>query len=407
MRATPVLNHILQVPGARISDVTFTDDGVIATIARKYAPYHPRCSGCGHKCTVKEARERTFRHLDACGLRVWLKCEVRRVHCPDCGDVYERVPWARGASKYTSQFEDVSAFGVQQSNQSAVSLLMRVAWRTIGKIITRVAAELLDPGRLDGLVHIAVDEVCYGAEHRFLTCVANHRTRRIIYAAEGRGAAVLQGFFDQLTPAQRASIEAVSMDMSAGYEKGVRACLPAAEVCFDPFHVTQLAGKAADSVRRSEWRKYGGSGAPHGKWLKGVRFSMLRHPSKQTNSQICTLAELAAVNEPCFHAALLNFSTQELYRVPADQAPAHLDALIDQAESSGLKPFLTFAQTLRKHKDGILAAIRLGLSNGMLEALNSKTRLLSHRAFGFHSAGALTAMIYLCSAGVNIKLPHR
>lgn len=177
MRATSIVNHILQVPGARISDVTFNEDGVIATIARKYTPYHPRCSGCRRKCTIKEARERTFRHLDACGLRVWLKCEVRRVHCPDCGDVYERVPWARGASKYTSQFEDVSAFQVQQSNQSAVSLLMRVAWRTIGKIITRVAAELIDPGRLDGLVHIAVDEVCYGAEHRFLTCVANHRTR--------------------------------------------------------------------------------------------------------------------------------------------------------------------------------------------------------------------------------------
>jgi transposase len=29
---------------------------------------------------------------------------------------------------------------------------------------------------------------------------------------------------------------------------------------------------------------------------------------------------------------------------------------------------------------------RLGLSNGRLEGLNSKIRLISHRAFGFHSA---------------------
>jgi transposase len=48
-----------------------------------------------------------------------------------------------------------------------------------------------------------------------------------------------------------------------------------------------------------------------------------------------------------------------------------------------------------------------GVRNGRLEALNSKVRLLSHRAYGFHSAAALTAMIYLCCAGIQIALPHR
>jgi transposase len=47
------------------------------------------------------------------------------------------------------------------------------------------------------------------------------------------------------------------------------------------------------------------------------------------------------------------------------------------------------------------------ISNGRLEALNSKVRLLSHRAYGFHSADALIAMIYLCCAGIQIALPHR
>jgi hypothetical protein len=42
-----------------------------------------------------------------------------------------------------------------------------------------------------------------------------------------------------------------------------------------------------------------------------------------------------------------------------------------------------------------------------LEALNSKMRLLSHRAYGLHSADALSAMIYLLLAGIPIALPHR
>ena len=55
----------------------------------------------------------------------------------------------------------------------------------------------------------------------------------------------------------------------------------------------------------------------------------------------------------------------------------------------------------------MLAALKLGLNNGRLEALNSKVRLLSHRAYGFHSANALIAKIYLCCAGITIALPHR
>jgi transposase len=55
----------------------------------------------------------------------------------------------------------------------------------------------------------------------------------------------------------------------------------------------------------------------------------------------------------------------------------------------------------------VLAAIQLNISNGRLEALNSRVRLISHRAHGLHSADALIAMIYLCCAGIHIELPHR
>jgi Transposase len=67
---------------------------------------------------------------------------------------------------------------------------------------------------------------------------------------------------------------------------------------------------------------------------------------------------------------------------------------------------MRLARTLRTHRDGILAAIRLGLSNGRLEGLNSRIRLLSHRAFGFHFANPLIALVYLRCAAITIELPR-
>ena len=88
-------------------------------------------------------------------------------------------------------------------------------------------------------------------------------------------------------------------------------------------------------------------------------------------------------------------------------AEGHLDAWLAWAQRSKLKPFVRLARTLRRYRDGILAAITLGLTNARLEGLHSKVRLLSHRSFGFHSAAPLIALIYLCCAGITINPPLR
>jgi transposase len=197
--------------------------------------------------------------------------------------------------------------------------------------------------------------------------------------------------------------------MSAGYEKAIRAeqGLPHAQVCFDPFHVVQLGGQAADRVRRDEYNRHGRSASGEGKWIKGTRYSLLKDTAKQTPGQLLKLAEVVLTNKRMYRAFLLYGELRYIYRLPKEQAPERLDAWLAWASRSRLKPFIKLARTIRKHKAGVLAAIELGISNGRLEALNSKVRLISHRAYGFHSADALIAMIYLCCAGIQIALPHR
>jgi transposase len=368
----------------------------------------PVCSGCGARgLKIKDHRIKRWRHLDVGGVRCYIECRLRRLYCPGCGDRPEMVEWARGGARYTRDFDDLVAWLAQQMNQTQLTRLMRIGWETVGNILERVVADYLDHGRMDGLRLIGVDEVSYGADHKFLTCVANHETGGIVWATEGRNAASLHAFFDGLTPEQKASIRAVSIDMSAGYEKAITQAVPDAEVCFDPFHVVQLAGKAADQVRRDEYNAHGRSSNGEGKWIKGTRYSLLKDPSNQTPKQLLKLAEVVTTNKRMYRAFLLYGEVRYIYRLPKDEATERLDAWLAWASRSRLKPFVKLARTIRKHKPGVLAAIKIGISNGRLEALNSKVRLLSHRAYGFHSADALIAMIYLCCAGIQIALPHQ
>jgi len=406
VRVTTAFNRMLTLPRAWVRDVAFGSEGVIVTVALR--PCAPVCSGCGTSgLSIKEHRIKSWRHLDLGALRCEIECLLRRLYCPGCGDVYEQVPWARAGSPYTRDFEDTVAFLAQQMAKTPITKLMRIGWRSVGKILTRVVQDKLDRGRLDGLVMIGVDEVSYASEHRFLTCVANHHSGGVVWAAPGRNAATLQAFFDELNDEQKASIQAVSIDMSAGYEKAIRAAVPDAAVAFDPFHVVQLGGKATDQVRRDEYNRHGRSGSQHGRWIKGARYSLLKDPANQTDRQLARLADVQRTNNRMYRAFLLLSELRHVYRVPAEEAGERLDRWLAWASRSKLKPFVKLARTIRQHKTGVLAAIELGINNGRLEALNSKIRLISHRAYGFHSPAALIAMVYLCCAGITIALPHQ
>jgi transposase len=70
-----------------------------------------------------------------------------------------------------------------------------------------------------------------------------------------------------------------------------------------------------------------------------------------------------------------------------------------------LAPFVKLGRTLRQYRDGVLAAIRLRLSNGRMEGLNNKIGVIKHRAYGFHSFAALAAMVFLCCTDLHLELP--
>jgi len=319
----------------------------------------------------------------------------------------EAVPWARPGASHTRDFEDVVAWLAQQMARTPIAGLLRIAWDTVGRIVERVVADHLDDKRLDGLVAIGCDEISYRRGQRYLTSVVDHRSGAIVWCAPGRNAQTLQAFFDELGPERTKTIRAVSIDMSGGYEKAIRENAPHAEVCFDPFHVVRLAQRAVDQVRRDEWNAHERSHTKTGKWIKGTRWSLLKSPEKQTIGQLALLHEVQHANRPLYRAFLLKEELRILYQLDdRTLAPDHLDAWLAWASRSRLEPFIKLARTIRRHRQGILAAIRLGLSNGRLEGLNSRIRLISHRSFGFHSADPLIALVYLCCTRILIPLPR-
>ncbi len=162
-----------------------------------------------------------------------------------------------------------------------------------------------------------------------------------------------------------------------------------------------LATDALDDVRREVWNQARQAGEiAAAKDLKGARFALWKNPENLTDRQQTKLASVQKTNQRLYRAYLLKEQLRQIYRLPAAQAIALLDEWIAWARRCRPAPFVKLAKTISTQRGAIVAAIKHGLSNARVEAINTQIRMIARRAFGFHSPGALIALAMLSLAGL-------
>jgi transposase len=144
------------------------------------------------------------------------------------------------------------------------------------------------------------------------------------------------------------------------------------------------------------------------KTFQGARWVLLKNPADLTETQAQTLRELKRTGGILWRAYQLKEALRAVFA--GDLGPDTVGRLLDrwcahaQAQphpASSSKP----DGTIRKHRDGINAAINRGLSNRRHEGPNNKVRLIINRAYGFHSAEAALSLMLACGP-VTLKLPY-
>lgn len=410
MRVTTLLRRLIGVTELFVEEVLFTLCNSLSVAVRPSWRF-PRCGQCQRRAPGYDRRPlRHWQHLALGSTRIFLTYAPRRVRCSRCGIRTEHVPWAETSSRFTLDFEELVAYLAQITDKTKVTELTGIAWATVGSIVDRIVQRRLDPTRLEGLQRIGIDEFSYRKRHHYITVVVDHQRRRVVWAAEGRSSEVLGEFFEQLGERGRESIVAVTIDMAASYRKAVREWVPHAEVVFDRFHVQRLASDAVDEVRREMVRELQGSDEEEARTIKNTRYALLKNPWNLTLTESSKLADVQRTNQRLYRAYLLKETLAKAldYRQPWRAREALRDWL-SWASHSKLKPFVKVARTIRKHFEGVLAYINERLTNGVVEGLNNKLRMVARRAFGFHSAQALIGMLFLVSGGIklNPQLPTR
>lgn len=260
-----------------------------------------------------------------------------------------------------------------------------------------------------GCAGIGIDEVSFRRGHKYLTIVVDHDSGRLLWAAEGRDSATLDGFFDALGEQRAAQLTHVTADAAEWIASVVARRAPSAIRCADAFHIVAWATDALDVVRRQVWNSARGGkrgSAETSKALKRARYALWKNPDNLTERQRAKLAWIAKTNPLLYRAYLLKEGLRAVFAINGADGIEALDRWIGWARRCRIPAFVELSRRITRQRDAIVAALTSGLSNARIESTNTRIRLIIRRGFGFHNADAIIALAMLQLAGHRPVLPR-
>ncbi len=357
------------------------------------------CSYCNSKRPGYDSLPlRLFEFPPVWGIPMFFQYAMRRVDCPNCGIVVEKVPWADGKQQVTNSHSWFLARWAKRMSWKEVAEVFQTSWDTVFRAVERAVEWGLEHRNMEGITAIGIDEISIVRGHRYLTLVyeISGDCKRLLWVEEERTKRALEKFFDFFGETRTAALEFICSDMWKNYLEVIARKAKSALNVLDRFHIVKILNKKIDKVRAAEAKRLKEEGMEP--ILSHSRWCFLKRPENLTSKQDIKLAELLRYNLRTVRAYLLKEDFDFFWNyVSPPWAAKFLDRWCARAMRSRLEPMKEFAKTIQCHKTLILnwfKARQAGISLGAVEGLNNKAKVTTKRSYGFRTPRVAKIALY-------------
>lgn len=361
---------------------------------------HPKgksvcCSSCGSENVIRRgAKNREFKASPIGGKPTFVVANLPRVECPVCQVVRQiKVGFAEPRRSFTKGWAKYALELTRSMTIKDVADRLSVSWDVIKEIKKTYLQKHFAKPSLKNVRRIAIDEICIGKGHRYVTLVMDLDSGAIVFVGEGKSAESLAPFWKRLRR-RRGQIQAVAMDMSTAYISAVKKNLPDAVIVFDHFHVVKLMNEKLTQIRRQLFHQ---ANSEQKAVLKGSRWVLLKNPENldEDRDEQDRLAEALKLNEPLAIAYYLKEDLRQFwYQKHKFPARLFLRSWCQRAISTGQAPLVTMAKTLTRLEDGLLGYFDHRISSGAMEGTNNKVKTVQRQSYGLRDSEYFKLVLY-------------
>lgn len=399
-----LLNRIQHFTGFIYREVRLRGQGCALQIdihLEPHAAMRGRCAQCQQaRPGYDRLPERRWRFVPLWGIPTSFIYAPRRVDCPEHGIGVEYIPWSAGKRPVTITMMVFLARWARRLSWRETARAFQTSWEAVYRSVDWFVQWGLAHRQLAGVQAIGIDEIHWGKGLRsenFLTVIyqIDAHCRRLLWVGPRRTQASLRRGLAALGPEVVRGLRFVCSDMWQPYLRVIAAQAGHALHILDRFHITAHLNQAVDQVRRDEYGRL--RGQPQAAKLQHLRWKLLRRGSRVRGRAKQRLYGLLQAKLATGRAWMLKETFQDFWRYRSlTWAATFLDVWCERALRSRIEPMRKVARMLRSHEGLILNWFRAKgeISNGPVEGLNNKIRVVTRRSYGFRTYHAMETALY-------------
>ena len=346
------------------------------------------CPICAQRTKLYDHRIRVLRYLDTCQYETYLEVFVPRIKCKKDGVQQIEIPYAEKHSRFAGRFESAIIVWLQDCPISKVAANFHLSWDEVDGIMQRAVRRGLLRRKRQAVINMGVDETSYQKRHEYATIILDKDRDCVIDVLDDRTAETLSTWLKTQGMSDLSELLSISIDMWDPFIKAFMDTIPGAEtmISFDRFHVSKHFNEAVDKVRRREHRAFLDQTGESP--LSKSRFQWLINSNKTDNR--------SGKRKAFLNLSRLNLETARAWRIKEmanslwdyiymNVAEEAWKKLLQWIGHSQIPEMIKVGAMIRKYFWGILNAIRLKATNGMVEGKNNSIQLIKRMAHGFRN----------------------
>ena len=390
------MNFNTILPGMKDVQITSVEEKEIGMVIHLEMPHQPQCCPvCGQMTTqIHDYRLQKIKHLKWFERTTYLFYKRRRYRCA-CGKRFaETVPFIERYQRFSKEGNQALRLrAIKAKTFKEAAEVMGTSSTTVIRRFEEVAKKELQAGVVLPKV-IAIDEYKGDTnEGKFQLIIANAETREPLDILRNRRKETIKAYLRTYGQA----VEMVVMDMSPSFRADVRESLGRPVIIADRFHYCRYIYWALDKVRRhvqKDWHAY------DRKKSKKMRHVFYKRPEKLREENRFYLTRYLGMSPVLKEAYELKQAYCEWFdaakkETEMTKVKAGLEAFYRKVEASNIPAFKRAIQTFKNWQMEILNSFVFGYSNGFLEGINNKTKVMKRNAYGFKRFDHFKAKILL------------
>jgi len=356
------------------------------------------CHSCGHifdnNITKHGFKTSTIKIPSISGFNAYLKLKKQRYICKHCNCTFTLTSSVVNKNCYISNNAKISiALSAKDKvSEKDIARYHNVSHSTVNRIIDSFYMHY-KPNFNHLPKHLSFDEFksvkSASGAMSFIFC--NSETGNIIDIVEDRRLHVLTNYFLKYSKSARNNVETIVIDMYSPYISLIKSLFPKAKIIIDKFHIVQLFSRSLNKTRIRAMNQDKNNYNKLKKYWKlllkdasNVDSSTYKyHRSfKRLMSEYDIIAYLLDL-DPQLKASYLLYNKIRYYLKTKDFNS--LNALVSSSNDNISDYMKTSIKTIKKYISYIANTLEYGFTNGTIEGINNKIKVIKRIAFGFRS----------------------